>query len=60
MLTAAGATSTGGLAAFAAKRFFFQSDGNHQTNEPRQNENRRIRTENRQQRNQSGEGCVRS
>ena len=42
MLAAAGATSTGGLAAFAVKRFFFQPDRNHQTNETRQNENRDI------------------
>src|SRR5438093_4379881 len=33
MVTAAGATSTGGLAMFAIKNFFFQPDRNHQTNE---------------------------
>src|SRR5207247_1176637 len=33
MVTAAGATSAGGLAVFAIKNFFFQPDRNHQTNE---------------------------
>src|SRR5438046_10246190 len=33
MVTAAGATSTGGLAMFAIKNFLFQPDRNHQTNE---------------------------
>jgi len=51
MLVAAGATSTGGLAAFAMKRFFFQLNRNHGTNETKQNENRDIGTENKQQRN---------
>jgi hypothetical protein len=57
MLAAAGATSTGGLAAFAVKQFFFQSNRNHQTNETRQNENRDIGTENKQKRSES-EGRV--
>lgn len=52
MLAAAAATSTGGLAAFTVKHFF-QTDRNHQTNETRQNENRAIRTENRQERSKS-------
>jgi len=51
MLVAAGATSSGGLAAFAMKRFFFQLNRNHRTNETKQNENRDIGTENKQQRN---------
>jgi hypothetical protein len=42
MLTAAGATSTGGLAIFAIKNFFSKPDRNHQTNETRKNENRDI------------------
>jgi hypothetical protein len=55
MLITAGATSTGGLAAFAVKNFFSKSDRNHQINESeeRQNENRDIRTENKQERNES-------
>src|SRR4029453_14314422 len=44
MLAAAGATSTGGLAAFAMKRFFFQPDRNNQINKERQNENRDMGT----------------
>jgi hypothetical protein len=51
MLVAAGVSSTGGLAAFAMKRFFFQLNRNHRTNETKQNENRDIGTENKQQRN---------
>src|SRR5260370_37404199 len=41
MLFTAGTTSTGGLAAFAVKKFFSKPDRNHQTNETgeRQNEN---------------------
>jgi hypothetical protein len=51
MLITAGATSTGGLAAFAVKQFFSKPNRNHQTNETeeRQNENRDIGTENRQE-----------
>jgi len=52
MLTAAGATSTGGLAAFAVKHFFFQPDRNHQTNETKKNENRDIGIENKQERSE--------
>jgi hypothetical protein len=33
MLITAGTTSTGGLAAFAVKKFFSKPDRNHQTNE---------------------------
>jgi hypothetical protein len=53
MLVVAGATSTGGLAAFAMKRFFFQPNRNLRTNETRENENRDVGTENKQERNQS-------
>ncbi len=55
MLAAAGATSTGGLAAFAMKQFFFQPHRNHQTNEigGEQNENRGNGIENRNKRNES-------
>jgi hypothetical protein len=53
MLITAGGTSTGGLAAFAVKNFFSKSDRNHQTNETRQNENRDIETENKQERSES-------
>jgi hypothetical protein len=55
MLITAGATSTGGLAAFAVKNSFSKSDRNHQINESeeRQDENRDIRTENKQERNES-------
>jgi hypothetical protein len=60
MLAAAGVTSTGGLATFAVKRFFFQPDRNHQTNETRQNENRDIGNKNRQKRSESFQSCVRS
>jgi hypothetical protein len=51
MLITAGATSTGGLAAFAVKQFFLKPNRNHQTNETeeRQNENRDIGTENRRE-----------
>src|SRR5438132_12495260 len=38
MLTAAGATSTGGLAAFTVKKFVLKPERNHQTNETRQTE----------------------
>jgi hypothetical protein len=58
MLAAAGATSTGRLAAFGMKRFFFQPDRNHRTNETRQNENRDIG--NRQKRSEFFQSCVRS
>jgi hypothetical protein len=34
------------MAAFAVKRFFFQSGRNHQANETRQNENRDIGNKN--------------
>ena len=47
MLAALGATSTGGLAVFAVKQFFFQPNRNHQTNETRKNENRDIGIENK-------------
>lgn len=53
ILAAAGATSAGGLAAFAMKQFFFQPDRNHQTNETRHNENRDIGIENKQDRSES-------
>jgi hypothetical protein len=39
MLTAAGATSIGGLTMLAIKNFFSKPDRNHQTNETRKNEN---------------------
>jgi hypothetical protein len=60
MLTAAAATSTGGLAAFTVKHFF-QPDRNHQTNEPREreNENRDNETRNRAERNESFQGRIR-
>jgi hypothetical protein len=45
MVTAAGATSTGGVAMFAIKNFFSKSDRNHQTNKTKKNENRDIGTE---------------
>jgi hypothetical protein len=46
---AAGASSTSGLAALAVKKFFSKPDRNHQTNERRQNENRDIEGENKQE-----------
>jgi len=44
---AAGAASTSGLTALAVKKFWFEPDRNHQTNEigERQNENRDVGTE---------------
>jgi len=52
MVTAAGATSTGGLAMFAIKNFFSKPDRNHQTNETRKNENRDIGIENKRERSE--------
>jgi hypothetical protein len=54
-LIAAGAGSTGGLAAFAMKKFFLKAERKHQTNEigGEQNENRGNGTENRAERNES-------
>jgi hypothetical protein len=62
MLITAGTTSTGGLAAFAVKKFFSKPDRNHQTNETgeRQNENRDNGTENKQERSESFQSGVRS
>jgi hypothetical protein len=60
MLTAAGATSTGGLAAFAVKHFFFQPDRNHQTNETKKNENRDNETKDKGEGNKSFQSGVRS
>jgi len=62
MLIAAGATSTGGLAASAVKKFLSKPDRKYQTNETeeRQNENRDIGTENRQERNESFQSGVKS
>jgi hypothetical protein len=60
MLTAAGATSTGGLAAFAVKHFFFQPDRNHQTNETKKNENRDNETKDKNEGNKSFQSGVRS
>jgi hypothetical protein len=55
MLITAGTASTGGLTAFAVKKFFSQPDRNHQTNETgeRQNENRNNGTANKCKRNES-------
>jgi hypothetical protein len=60
MVTAAGATSTGGLAMFAIKNFFSKPDRNHQTNETKQNENRIDGTKDKGERNKSFQGGVRS
>jgi len=62
MLITAGTTSTGGLAAFAMKKFFSKPNRNHQTNETgeRENENRNIGTENRQERSESFQSGVKS
>ena len=59
MLAAAGATSTGGLAAFAMKQFFFQPHRNHQTNETKQNENRNDGTKDKGEGNKSLQSGVR-
>jgi ribulose kinase len=55
MLIAGGATSTGGLTAFAVKKLFWKAERKHQTNETggEQNENRDNGTENRRERNES-------
>jgi hypothetical protein len=53
MLTAAGATSTGGLTMFAIKNFVSKPDRNNQTNETKKNENRDIGIENKQERSES-------
>jgi hypothetical protein len=49
LLMTVGGASGGGLAAFAVEKLFLKPDRNHQTNEAgkKQNENRDIRTENR-------------
>jgi hypothetical protein len=54
-LIAAGAGSTGGLTAFAVKKFFWKTERKHQTNEigGGQNENRNNGSENRVKRNES-------
>jgi len=58
---AIGATSTGGLSAFALKKLFWKTERKHQTNkdEGEQNENRDNGTEN-QERSESFQGSVRS
>jgi ribulose kinase len=54
-LIAAGASSTGGLTAFAVKKLFWRAERKHQTNQigGEQNENRDNGTENRRERNES-------
>jgi hypothetical protein len=61
-LIAAGASSSGGLTAFAVKKFFWRADRKHQTNEieGEQNENRGNGTENRGERNESLQNRVES
>src|SRR5262249_46799637 len=53
-LMAVGASSTGGLAGLAARKLFFKSGRNPQTNETgeRQDENRNNGTENRHERSE--------
>jgi hypothetical protein len=61
-LIAVGAGSTGGLTAFAMKKFFWRADRKHQTNEigGGQNENRNNGTENKGKRNESLQNRVES
>jgi hypothetical protein len=59
-LIAAGAGSTGGLAAFAIEAIFFRADRKHQTNEigGKQNENRRDGIENKRTPNESSRNRI--
>ena len=61
-LIAAGASSSGGLTAFAVKKFFWRAGRKHQTNEIglEQNENRGNGTENRGERDESLQNRVES